>query len=382
MSRTAGDVGTLTGDLKDIICTFFDCDLQIMRETADSVYIKRKMNDELVAVLRKATQFFMFSDYFSAETKYYLCHHSQTYSESAEDLGRNKNTVKSKTWYDMTKLQKSISRDTIRLLLADGDNKANIKNFDDKLTELMTASEKRTIADNLVIKLPRFKSTRVKISKKDWYTMLKVLVPYAEASVRAAKAALTDDMLSYFWYLAEYGKYAENAEDKARLIELEAALNGDFGEMLEVLDEESLRDDESEKILDGVFDGDEEEAEEQEEMDDNSEDVEDEEAFEDTESGASEHGEQKEGTQDNQEWLSVDDVIETIRGTQHSMFEVVPGETGKLQSGGMVFESLDKNKGNKESGTDTGFNFNFTIGGARRGGSNKGDTVKGGQFGN
>lgn len=212
-SRSDG-VGTMTKDLKSIICAFYDADFQVLRESPSTVFLHRTFDDEQLEVLRKTAGFLMTTDFFNEQTRYYLSHYSATYKDVAKDLNINFNTVKSNVWHCVSKLEKNISKASLRAFMGTGNKKA-FNDFKRDINELIRKYDRKDdLAKNIIINIPKGDKIASRISDEQFEEFLITVKPYIKKFVDVAKASISEEMASYFWYLHDYEGNLEDIDSE------------------------------------------------------------------------------------------------------------------------------------------------------------------------
>ena len=223
---TIDSSGTMVKDLKSMICAFYDCDKQEMREEQSKVFLKTQFSKSTESLIRDFVFFLMTSDFFNDYTKYYLSHYTYTYRMVSDDFGAKFNTVKASVWFYIGKLEKKLSRDDLRVLVA-GLDENKIKDVIRKVKEILgNGGNESKLIKSLTINIPKPEKTNAVLDEDDFDRFTSIIYPYAKKVRDRAVESITDDMAGYFYYLIEYERYL-NDEDKKRLAILRNMLSDD-----------------------------------------------------------------------------------------------------------------------------------------------------------
>ena len=224
MGRTIDSSGTMVKDLKSMICAFYDCDKQCMRDEQSKVFLNTTFTESRENLIRDFVNFLMTSDFFNDYTKYYLSHFSHTYRMVADDFDSKFNTVKASVWFYISKLEKRISRDELRHLIA-GNDKNKLLTVRRKIEAIIGNIESaQSLVKNLTLSIPKTVKNNAVLSEDDFDRFVAIIYPYTKKVKEKAVENITEDMAGYFYYLIEYAEHLDG-EDKKRLEHLRNLLS-------------------------------------------------------------------------------------------------------------------------------------------------------------
>ena len=226
MGMTIDSSGTMVKDLKSMVCAFYDCDKQEMREEQSKIFLNTNFSEQREELIRSFVDFLMTSDFFNEYTKFYLSHYNYTYRMVSDEFGAKFNTVKASVWFYIGKLEKRISRDDLRMLIA-GHDKNKLLAVRKKVEEVIGSVEvTQPLTRSLIIDIPKPDKTNAILDDDDFERFTSLIYPYAKKVRDRAVESITEDMAGYFYYLVEYRNYL-NEEDAKRLAILENMLKDD-----------------------------------------------------------------------------------------------------------------------------------------------------------
>lgn len=224
MGRTVDSSGTMVKDLKSMICAFYDCDKQCMRDEQSKVFLNTSFSESRENLIRDFVNFLMTSDFFNEYTKYYLSHYSCTYKMVAENFDAKFNTVKASVWFYISKLEKRISREELRHLIA-GNDKNRLLLVRRKVEAVIGNIESaQSLLKGLTVSIPKSNKSNPILSADDFERFIAIIYPYTKKVRDKAVENITEEMASYFYYLIDYAEHLDG-EDKERLEHLRNLLS-------------------------------------------------------------------------------------------------------------------------------------------------------------
>lgn len=171
-----------------------------------------KVHPKSVPAWRELIKLAMETGYFKRDVKKYL--QGQSVENISNDRMEKKATTKSRINYQLGRLKQELGEDAMLELLESSDEIV-ISRHKKKIHELLKEYEKKSLLDNIMIRIPTYDGREVKSLEEDVLeSMYYIIGIYAKKIVRGIEGEFTADMVAYVHYLEEQNKEEELTEEE------------------------------------------------------------------------------------------------------------------------------------------------------------------------
>lgn len=163
-------------------------------------------------VIKPLIQLVMCTDYFKEETKIML--QGRTYSTSGRG-NVNKNTIKSRIQYDLSKLKRELGAHALRNIITN--DKMDLSSYKVTINRLLLENEKKSVLELLAIKVPVCNGNNiVNLEFEEWSQLLYLMEYYSKKTIQMMEKLFSTNYVGYIRHL-ELNENSLDEEERFKL---------------------------------------------------------------------------------------------------------------------------------------------------------------------